>query len=221
LQYSSANHFGSGDLTHQRERSVFINCPFDATFLQQFDAIVFATICCGFMPRCSFESGTMADSRMDRIIGAIHSSKYSIHDLSKCKGEGDLNLSRFNMPLELGIAMSERFRQIDSADSHDWVALVPEGHVYQKVISDLNGYDPYEYDGSVDSLVAKIMGWLATRLDAPHTTTPKAVIASLPEYEARLLKVREHWAADRPPWTQQLVCCLEVATGRGLIPKVA
>ena len=46
---------------------------------------------------------------MDRITRAILSSKYSIHDLCRCRGEGDANLARFNMPLELGVSMAQRF----------------------------------------------------------------------------------------------------------------
>lgn len=42
---------------------------------------------------------------------AIRGSKYSVHDLSRCRGEGDENLARFNMPLELGMAMAERFSE--------------------------------------------------------------------------------------------------------------
>ena len=52
-------------------------------------------------------------------------SQYSIHDLSRYRGQGDANLARFNMPLELGFAMARRF--MDEA-SHDWLVLVPEGH---------------------------------------------------------------------------------------------
>jgi hypothetical protein len=37
-------------------------------------------------------------------------SKYSIHDLSRCTGEGAENFARLNMPLEPGIAMARQFR---------------------------------------------------------------------------------------------------------------
>jgi hypothetical protein len=38
----------------------------------------------------------------------------------------DENLARFNMPLEIGMAMAKRF--IGGAEEHDWLVLVPEGH---------------------------------------------------------------------------------------------
>src|SRR5688572_17238718 len=103
-------HFGRGRLALEPAKTVFINCPFDPEYAKTFDAIVFAVACCGFIPRCALESGDVAVTRMERIVRAIFSSYYSIHDLSRCRGEGDERLARFNMPLELGIAMAHRFQ---------------------------------------------------------------------------------------------------------------
>jgi hypothetical protein len=121
---ASRLHLGDGELALNRDLSVFVNCPFDADFEARFDAIVFATICCGFMPRCAIESAATSEPRMARITKAVQGSKYSIHDLSRCRGEGKENLARFNMPLELGIAMGERFRSADTGETHDWLVLV-------------------------------------------------------------------------------------------------
>ena len=118
-------HFGSGDLAATPDSSVFINCPFDAQYTELFDAIVFATTCCGFLARSALESGTVAEPRMTRIAKALLSSKYSIHDLSRCTGQGGENFARFNMPLELGIAMGRRISE--GEDAHDWLILVPQG----------------------------------------------------------------------------------------------
>jgi hypothetical protein len=99
------------------------------------------------MPRSSLETGSVADSRLDRIRTALFSSRYSVHDLSRCAGEGDQNLARFNMPLELGMAMARRY--ISRKKQHDWMVLVPQGHAYQRFISDLLGHDPVFYDGGI------------------------------------------------------------------------
>ncbi|HVR99441.1 MAG TPA: hypothetical protein VMW27_22655, partial [Thermoanaerobaculia bacterium] len=77
------------------KRSVFINCPFDDDFAPLLEAILFATVCCGFTPRTALDSGTVSESRMERILKAMFSSKYSIHDLSRCRGEGEEGLARF------------------------------------------------------------------------------------------------------------------------------
>jgi hypothetical protein len=108
-------------------KSVFINCPFDANYAPLFDAIVFASACCGFIPRSALESGSVAEPRMERITRALFSSKYSIHDLSRCRGEGD--------------------------DEHDWLVLAPEGHAYLRFLSDPAAYDLATHDGSVEGVV--------------------------------------------------------------------
>ncbi|HSN85214.1 MAG TPA: hypothetical protein VL025_00585 [Thermoanaerobaculia bacterium] len=100
-------HFGQGRLAIDPARAVFINCPFDPEFELTFDAILFSTVCCGFVPRSALESGTIAASRMERITQAIFSSKYSIHDLSRCRGEGSEQLPWADLVLA-AIDLSER-----------------------------------------------------------------------------------------------------------------
>src|SRR5437764_12848115 len=111
--------FGEGELTLDPTKSVFINCPFDATYAPLFDAIVFATVSCGFIPRSALESGTVSEPRLNRVVRALSSCRYSIHDLSRCTGEVTENFARFNMPLELGMAMALRI-MVPSRD-HDWL----------------------------------------------------------------------------------------------------
>src|SRR6266496_1248923 len=90
-------HFGTGALSLNPATSVFLNCPYDPAYQPLFDCSVLAVICCVFTPRSALESGTIAEPRMARITRAIFDSKYSVHDLSRCRGEGDVNLARFNM----------------------------------------------------------------------------------------------------------------------------
>jgi hypothetical protein len=66
---------GEGDLVLDPSKSVFINCPFDAGYAAVFDAIVFTTVCCGFMPRSALETGTVSEPRFARILKALTNSK--------------------------------------------------------------------------------------------------------------------------------------------------
>ncbi len=209
-ELGSRLHFGSGKLSTEPNLSVFINCPFDNEFLPLFDAIVFATVCCGFLPRSALESGNVAESRIDRIIRTMFSSKYSIHDLTRCTGAGDENLARFNMPLELGIAMARRFVSDRVGEDHDWLVLVPEGHQYLRFISDLAAYDPKQHDGTVASVVPKVMSWLATRLDAVRTPTPKQVLEALPAFIDRKRQLADDWSGD-VPWADLVAGAVDVA----------
>src|SRR5437879_2515148 len=130
---------------------------------------------------------------MARIAKAIFESKYSIHDLSRCKGEGDENLARFNMPLELGMAMAHRRLSRRVADRHDWLVLAPLGHRYQAFISDISGFDPGMHDGSAPAIVTAVMKWLATRQDAIRTPNPQQVISLLPEFNEEIRGLRGTW----------------------------
>jgi hypothetical protein len=207
---SPREHFGQGKLAIDPTKAVFINCPYDEEFQPTFDAIVFATVCCGFMPRSALESGTVAESRMERITQAIFSSKYSIHDLSRCKGEGSESLARFNMPLELGIAMARRYMTTAKSKRHDWLLLVPEGHVYLKVVSDLAGFDPMRYDGGTESVIPKVISWLATRPDAVRTPTPKVVLAELPKFQMEKDRLQKEWQGN-VPWADLVLSALEIS----------
>jgi hypothetical protein len=208
----SREHFGKGRLAFERAHAVFINCPFDTDFAPLFDAIVFSVVCCGFIPRSALESGNVSDSRMDRVVQAIFSSKYSIHDLSRCRGEGSEQLARFNMPLELGIAMACRFKAARKADRHDWLLLVPEGHLYQRFISDLSAWDPKAHDGKITSVVPRVVTWLATRPDAVDTPDPQEVLSALPQFEAARQKLTNQWGME-VPWADLVLAAMK-ASGR-------
>lgn len=133
---------------------------------------------------------------MERIIKAIFSSKYSIHDLSRCQGEGKELLARFNMPLELGIAVARRYMQSRRTEQHDWLVLVPEGDLYQRFISDLSGFDPYCYDGMESTLMLKVMSWLRSRPDAvPTPVEPQAIITAFPAFTGELTTRIQQWGS--------------------------
>jgi hypothetical protein len=200
--------FDRTELALDSSKCVFINCPLDSDYAPLFDAIVFATVACGFIPRSALESGTVCEPRVARITRALFTSKYSIHDLSRCTGQGDDNIARFNMPLELGMAMACRF--LNPAAEHDWLVLVPAGHAYQRFLSDLAAYDPTAHDGSAAGVVAAVMSWLATRKDAVPTVTPQQVLALLPEFRRRKQALNDDWGGF-PPWREIVLLAIAMA----------
>src|SRR6185436_7486377 len=90
------------------EQNVFINCPFDSDYAPLFEAIVFTVADCGFRPICARERMNSGQVRLEKIIELIRDSRYSIHDLSRTEFNDRYSLPRFNMPLELGIALGCR-----------------------------------------------------------------------------------------------------------------
>jgi hypothetical protein len=147
------------------EKSVFINCPFDADFRELLLAIVFSVAAHGFVARSARETEGTAEPRISRILQTLASSKYSIHDLSRFSGEGPENVARFNMPLELGMAAALRFERIGTSRPHNWLVLVPEGYVYHKFISDLAGFDPGKHTQSPSSVIREVSAWLRLQAD--------------------------------------------------------
>lgn len=121
------------------EKSVFINCPYDQGFEPLFNAIVFTVTALGFAPRSARDTEGFADTRILRITSTLAHSKYSIHDLSRFTGAGLDNFARFNMPLELGIALALRHERQGTAKPHNCLVLVTGAYEYQKFISDLAG----------------------------------------------------------------------------------
>jgi hypothetical protein len=183
------------------EKSVFINCPFDPTFEPLFHAIVLTVAARGFKPRSARETEGRAEPRILRIARGILEAKYSIHDLSRYEGEGAENLGRFNMPLELGIALGIQYlgdvEPRTSGNRHNWVALVPPGSLHRKFISDLGGYDPREHDQNPETVIKAIASWLSLQPDSSlPTPSAKAIFAAYPGFCQLLDQARQDSLGD-------------------------
>jgi len=69
------------------ENSVFVNCPFDEDYAAILQSVLFCLVYLGMVPRIATERIDSGDVRVEKIIELIKSSKYSIHDLSRCQAE--------------------------------------------------------------------------------------------------------------------------------------
>jgi len=85
------------------DRNVFVNCPFDTEYSPILDAMLFCLIRFGLNPRIATERGDSGEARIDKILDLVQSSRYSIHDLSRCQARTAGEHYRLNMPFELGI----------------------------------------------------------------------------------------------------------------------
>jgi hypothetical protein len=182
------------------EKSVFINCPFDQTFEPLFHAIVLTVAARGFIPRCARETEGQAETRIARIAKGILQAKYSIHDLSRYQGEGVDNLARFNMPLELGIALGIQYlgdvEQRASGNKHTWVALVPANSLDRKFISDLGGYDHRDHDQQPMTVIKAVASWLSLQPDSLLKPSPKAIFEAYPGFCQLLAQARADALGD-------------------------
>src|SRR6266850_1231692 len=118
------------------DRNVFINCPFDAAYAPIFEAIVFAVHDAGFRPKCARERLDSSEVRLQKIVGLIRSSRFSIHDLSRTELDEATTLPRLNMPLELGIDIGcKTFSPIHATKS--LLIFDSDQYRYQKYVSDI------------------------------------------------------------------------------------
>ncbi len=203
-----------------RDRSVFINCPFDPEYQTYLDALIYAVLCSGFEPRSAVEEEAHTDLRLDRIVTSLAQSRLSIHDLSRSQGEGKSNLARFNMPFELGMAMALKLirRHADADDAqddlvHDCVVLAhtdtdPDRMIdYGRVISDIKGLEISPYTGR-NELITATMGWLRGRLmkmgQPLPRLKPRHAHAGWPKLETGLNKLRADWPGGTPLWIDRV-----------------
>ena len=147
-------------------RSVFINCPFDDDFAPILQAISFCVVYLGFHPRLAPENADNAAARLDRIVELVRGSKYGIHDLTRCKSLSGGEYARMNMPFELGIDHAcRRFGQ-EELPSKSILVLEHTRYDYQKVLSDIAGWDIHAHEGDFEKAVRHVRSWLVAQAGA-------------------------------------------------------
>lgn len=148
------------------DRSVFINCPFDDEFAPILQAISFCVVYLGFYPRLAPENADNAAARLDRIIDLVRGSKFGIHDLSRCRAAAVGEYSRMNMPFELGIDHAcKRFGSGELA-TKSILILEESRYDYQRVLSDISGWDIHAHGGSFERAVRHVRSWLIAQAGA-------------------------------------------------------
>ena len=148
------------------DRSVFINCPFDERFAPLLHAIAFYITDLGFLPRIAPENADNAANRLDRIVELVRGSKFSIHDLSRCKSTQAGEYARLNMPFELGLDHGcARFGPAPLSGKA--ILILEETRFdYQKSLSDIAGWDIHAHDGDFIKAVRIVSSWLIRQAGA-------------------------------------------------------
>jgi hypothetical protein len=140
------------------ETNVFINCPFDKEFKPILKSIIFCVVYLEYTPHLS-ETTNSAESRIDGIQKLIKKSKYSIHDLSRMKSSKKNELSRFNMPFELGMDLGSKRFGNKNLNSKCLLILDQERYRYQQSISDISGNDIATHSNSPEKALRQIRNW--------------------------------------------------------------
>lgn len=182
----------------ERDRSVFINCPFDPEYKLLFDAIQFAVAACGFKARSALEANDAGEVRLHKIVRLIGGARLSIHDISRIELDRINGLPRFNMPIELGIALCAKHLRSDATRDHAFLVLDSERYRYQRFASDLAGVDIAAHGGEVQRVIAAVRDFLAPHAPAslPGATAARQRAKEL-TYVDRLLHLR--WFLEKSP----------------------
>lgn len=134
-------------------RAVFLNIPYDDEFQDLYLAYIVGLCHLGLEPRLASEIPG-GERRLNRILTLVQHCRYSLHDLSRVEVAPKPNATpRFNMPLELGIAVTwtELHRR-----RHTWFVFEAEPYRLQRSASDLNGTDPNIHYGTPVGVLAEL-----------------------------------------------------------------
>ncbi len=140
---------------------VFVNCPFDEEYQACFEAILFTLTAAGYSARSALEQDDSADNRADKLYRLIEACDTTLHDLSRVEMSTS-GLPRFNMPLELGIALGAR--RFGSAKQREMrlLIMVSKPFEMQKYMSDLAGNDPRSHAAKPSNIIRIVRDFLHT-----------------------------------------------------------
>ena len=163
------------------QQSVFLNVPFDREYTDLFVTLIASLTGLGRKPRCVLEVPASGRDRLDRIFQLLSRCGTSLHDLSRVSLSGALQVPRFNMPFELGIAYC-----LSKHSNHRFFVLEEQTFRLQATLSDLNGHDPHIHEGSQDGILSCILDCFGTPGDAPSPRDLRALAMKLARIVQRL-----------------------------------
>ncbi len=150
------------------EKSVFINCPFDADYIVLLRPLIFTLVYLDFEPRLS-QTKSSSQIRINLIKRHIRESMFGIHDLSRCRPLKEGEFPRFNMPYELGLDIGcieyggKKFKH------KKILILEKEKYYYKQVLSDIGGQDIENHNDDPKMLVKKVRNWFSALNESKET----------------------------------------------------
>jgi hypothetical protein len=128
-------------------------------------ALHFGVVAAGLLLVCARDLGSPDRPRLEMLIGGVVNCHYSAHDLSRCRGEGPDNFGRFNMRIEMGMAL---FHAVESQRTKRRCAFfVSTPHSHGVFASDLAGLDPLQHGDNDRVLVGCVYEWLRDVVKSP------------------------------------------------------
>lgn len=164
----------------KRIQSVFLNIPYDRRFEDLYLAYIVGLTQLGLKINATL--AVPNQGRLGTIIGLIEESDCSIHDLSRI--ELSSGIPRFNMPLELGLAL---YRWHTTNGRHKVFVFERKAYRTQRSTSDINGLDPQIHNGTPKGVLVG----LRNIFHQPGTTTSvPEMLASFRTLKRKLPELR-------------------------------
>lgn len=165
-------------------KAVFLNIPYDNKFRDLYLAYIVGVSALGLVPYATL--GLPGDRRLDRIFSLIQSCRYSIHDLSRVEVDARTpRTPRFNMPLELGLAIAwQRVGMV----SHSWFVFESQLRRAEKSCSDISGTDVYIHSAEVRGVFRELRNALVREHRPPTVPEMTAILGELKPVVRRILR---------------------------------
>jgi hypothetical protein len=122
------------------------------------------------------------ENRLEKIRGLIESSKYSIHDLSRCQAKKVGEHFRLNMPFELGIDYACRLYYGKGRQTKRILVLEEMKYRYLAAISDISGWDIESHSGDFQKAVRKVRNWLSSQIES-DTAPSKRILDAYVDFQ--------------------------------------
>jgi hypothetical protein len=166
----------------RRVESVFLNIPYDPAFEDLYLAYIVGLTQLGLEIHAAL--AVPNQGRLDTIIDLIERSDFSIHDLSRI--ELTHGIPRFNMPLELGLAL---YRSRTTKGKHRVYVFERKSYRMQRSTSDVNGIDPQIHHGRSKNLMIGLRNLFR---QAGNVTTVPEMLQSYRAVKKKLPAIREN-----------------------------
>ncbi|WP_312820741.1 hypothetical protein [Kaistella carnis] len=171
------------------ENSVFINCPFDDSYINDLlKPALFFLIKNGLYPRLSLEVSDSGQVRLEKITEIIKNCKYSIHDLSLVKSKKENEYARMNMPFELGIDYGLRNSSIPQFKDKQFLILEAIKYDYQKALSDINGFDIKVHSNNSEKMYDCLYSWASETLKIKKQDPPLKTFYDFTDFNTSLFE---------------------------------
>jgi hypothetical protein len=169
------------------EKNVFINCPFDITYINDLlKPMLYVIIKNGYIPRLSLEISDSGQVRLEKITDIIKNCRYGIHDLSIVKSKKSKEFARMNMPFELGIDYGLRKSNLKPLDSKQFLILEAFKYDYMKAISDINSFDIKVHGNNTEKLFECLYSWSSETLKINKQDPPLKLFYDYVDFNAKL-----------------------------------